>query len=116
MRVARPNRLRAQRDTEPPRRVPAGSCLRTSERAGAPRIYTYGCDTNSYPCTGAARRAMDPGTGQFVGTSGQASLIVGTLVPGTGVATNGIPTNGLIPAGTDGTVDNTGPAQYTTFF
>jgi hypothetical protein len=48
---------------------------------------------------------MDPGTGQFVGTSGQASLIVGTLVPGTGVTTSGIPTNGLIPAGTEGIAD-----------
>jgi hypothetical protein len=69
---------------------------------GAPRIYTYGCDTGVYPCSGAARRAMDPGTGEFLGTSGQASVIVGTAVPGTGVLTNGIPTNGLIPAGTQG--------------
>jgi hypothetical protein len=74
-------------------------------RAGAPRIYTYGCDTNVYPCTGATRRAMDPGTGQFVGTSGQASIIVGTLVPGTGATTNGASTNGLIPAGTGGIAD-----------
>ena len=59
-------------------------------KAGAPRIYTYGCDTGASPCTGAARRAMDPGTGQFVGTSGQASLIVGTLVPNSGNTTNGL--------------------------
>jgi hypothetical protein len=71
-------------------------------KSGAPRLYTYGCDTGVYPCTGAARRAMDPGTGAFVGTSAQASLIVGTLVPGTGITTNGAPTNGLIPAGTQG--------------
>ncbi len=71
-------------------------------RAGAPRLYTYGCDTGVYPCTGSARRAMDPVTGAFVGTSAQASLIVGTLVPGTGITTNGAPTNGLIPAGTNG--------------
>jgi len=74
-------------------------------KAGAPRIYTYGCDNNVFPCSGANRRAVDPGTGQFVGTSGQASLIVGTLVPGTGTTANGAPTNGLIPAGTNGIVD-----------
>jgi len=45
---------------------------------------------------------MDPGTGAFIGTSAQASLIVGTLVPGTGITTNGAPTNGLIPADTQG--------------
>ena len=56
----------------------------------APRLYVYGCDTGVYPCAGAARRAMDPGTGQFVGTSGQASNIIGTLVPNTGSSTNGI--------------------------
>ena len=47
-------------------------------------MYVYGCDTGVYPCAGANRQAMDPVTGQFVGTTAQASVIVGTLVPGHG--------------------------------
>ncbi len=71
-------------------------------KSGAPRLYTYGCDVNASPCPSANRRAMDPGTGTFLGTSAQASIIVGTLVPGTGTTTQGAPTNGLVPAGTGG--------------
>jgi hypothetical protein len=66
-------------------------------RANAPRLYTFGCDGVPAPCSGSARRAMDPLTGAFLGTSGQASLIVGTLVPGTGSTTNG-----LVAVGTEG--------------
>src|SRR4030095_17018348 len=40
------------------------------------------------------RRAMDPKTGQFVGSSAQASVSVGTMVPNVGN-----PANGLILAG-----------------
>jgi len=58
--------------------------------ASAPRLFTYGCNTGVYPCVTANRQAMDPATGQFVGTPAQASVIVGTLVPSTGSATNGI--------------------------
>jgi hypothetical protein len=63
-------------------------------KAQAPRLYVFGCDTGVYPCAAANRRAMDPVTGQFVGTSTQASIIVGTLVPNVGN-----PANGLILAG-----------------
>ena len=38
--------------------------------ANAPRLYVFGCDTGVYPCAAANRRAMDPATGQFVGTRG----------------------------------------------
>jgi carboxypeptidase family protein len=58
--------------------------------ANAPRLYVFGCDTNTYPCAAANRRAMDPATGQFVGTSTQASIIVGTLVPKVGNSANGL--------------------------
>ena len=62
--------------------------------ANAPRLYVYGCDTGVYPCAAANRRAMDPKTGQFVGTAQQGSIIVGTMVPNVGN-----PANGLILAG-----------------
>jgi len=60
----------------------------------APRLYAFGCDTGVYPCAAANRRAMDPKTGQFVGTPAQASVIAGTMVPNVGN-----PANGLILAG-----------------
>jgi hypothetical protein len=56
----------------------------------APKVFVYGCANGQYPCSGANRLAMNPVTGQFVGTSGQASVIVGTLVPGSGNALNGL--------------------------
>ena len=62
--------------------------------AQAPRLYVYGCDNGVYPCSGTNRRAMDPKTGQFLGSSTQAPIIVGTLVPNVGN-----PANGLILAG-----------------
>jgi hypothetical protein len=58
--------------------------------AQAPRLYVFGCDTGVYPCGAANRRAMDPATGQFVGSATQASIIVGTLVPNVGNAANGL--------------------------
>ena len=63
------------------------------QRATAPRLYIAGCSTNVYPCAAAARRAMDPQTGQMLGAN--SVLAVGTLVPNTGS-----PTNGLFAAGT----------------
>src|SRR4029078_12039661 len=54
------------------------------------RLYVFGCDTNVYPSAAANRRAMDPKTGQFVGTPAQASVIVGTNVPNVGHAANGL--------------------------
>lgn len=62
----------------------------------APALYQYGCANGVYPCTGANRVAINPITGQVVGTSAQASVIVGTVVPGSG---NGL--NGLHVPGTD---------------
>jgi Carboxypeptidase regulatory-like domain len=56
----------------------------------APRLYVFGCDNGVYPCAAANRRAMDPKTGQFVGTPAQASVIVGTMVPSVGNAANGL--------------------------
>ena len=58
--------------------------------SNAPRLYVFGCDTNVNPCAGANRRAMDPATRQFLGTSTQASIIVGTLVPNVGDTANGL--------------------------
>jgi len=56
----------------------------------APTVYVYGCANGVYPCSGANRLAMNPLTKQFIGTSGQASVIVGTLVPGSGNLSNGL--------------------------
>lgn len=58
--------------------------------SSAPRLYVFGCDNGVYPCAAANRRAMDPATGQFIGTSAQASILVGTLVPGSGSTSNGL--------------------------
>jgi hypothetical protein len=41
-----------------------------------------------YPCSGTNRQAMDPNTGQFLGTN--SSLAIATLVPNTGNPTNGL--------------------------
>jgi hypothetical protein len=59
-------------------------------RANAPRLFVFGCSTNVYPCVTANRQAMDPATGQFIGTPAQASVIAGTVVPNTGSSTNGL--------------------------
>jgi hypothetical protein len=64
------------------------------QASNAPRLYVYGCNTNVYPCAAANRQAMDPATKQFVGTTAQASVIVGTLVPNTGSLTNGLQSAG----------------------
>jgi len=62
----------------------------TWNKSVAPAVYVYGCANNVYPCSGANRLAMNPLNGQFIGTSGQASVIVGTLVPGSGDPLNGL--------------------------
>jgi hypothetical protein len=68
----------------------------TYDYASAPVLYQYGCATGASPCSGANRVAINPITGQQVGTSAQASVIVGTVVPNTGN-----PLNGLHVPGTD---------------
>ena len=58
----------------------------------APVLYQPGCPGGVYPCASSARQAMNPVTGQLLGT-GTAGLI-GQAVPGTGVITNGIKKQG----------------------
>jgi hypothetical protein len=60
--------------------------------ARAPLLYVGGCANGVYPCTGTARQAMHPVTGQFLGSN--SALAIGTLVPD-----SGDPTNGLIRQG-----------------
>ena len=54
----------------------------------APFLYLPGCANGVNPCSGTNRQAMDPNTGQFLGTN--SSLAIGTLVPNTGNPTNGL--------------------------
>src|SRR4029078_4077655 len=42
------------------------------------------------PCSGTNRVAINPLTGQQIGTAAQASVLVGTIVPNTGNALNGL--------------------------
>jgi hypothetical protein len=62
----------------------------TYKASDAPLLYQYGCANGVYPCSGTNRVAINPVTGAVVGTSAQASVIVGTLVPGTGKELNGL--------------------------
>ncbi len=62
----------------------------TYDTAKAPVLYQYGCANGVFPCSGANRVAINPLTGQQVGTSAQASVIVGTLVPNSGDTLNGL--------------------------
>src|SRR6185436_6351210 len=54
----------------------------------APTLYVAGCANLQPTCTGTNRQAMNPLTGQFLGTN--STVAIGTLVPGTGNTTNGI--------------------------
>jgi hypothetical protein len=56
--------------------------------ADAPKLYVYGCANGVYPCSGPNRQAMNPVTGQFMGST--KNSLVGTIVPGTGNASNGM--------------------------
>ena len=58
--------------------------------AKAPVLYQYGCINGVYPCSGSNRVAVNPLTGQQIGTPAQASVLVGTLVPNTGNTLNGL--------------------------
>jgi hypothetical protein len=58
----------------------------------APLLYLAGCNNGATVCTGNARNAVDPRTGQIVTAPGAANTaaLIGTVVPGTGNLTNGI--------------------------
>jgi hypothetical protein len=74
--------------------------------AHAPTLYMPGCSNGIYPCSSGSlqqfRRAMNPLTREFVGTSANLGLLNTTLVPGTGD-----PLNGLFLPGQNGVPDAT---------
>ncbi len=63
-------------------------------QANAPQLYRPTCSNGVFPCsTGAAatfRRALNPVTGQVVGTNTTFALLNTTLVPGSGNTQNGL--------------------------
>lgn len=60
--------------------------------ANAPVLYTAGCNNGASACSGNARNARNPLTGQIVSAAGAANtqVLIGTPVPGTGTTLNGI--------------------------
>jgi len=60
--------------------------------ANAPLLYLAGCSNGAVVCSGNARNAVDPRTGQIVTAPGAANsaALIGTVVPGTGSVTNGV--------------------------
>jgi len=58
----------------------------------APLLYLAGCSNGATVCSGNARNAIDPRTGQIVTAPGAANsaALIGTVVPGTGNLTDGI--------------------------
>jgi hypothetical protein len=60
--------------------------------ASAPLLYLPGCNNGATVCSGNARNAVDPRTGQILTAPGAANTAaaIGTVVPGTGSLTNGI--------------------------
>ncbi|MEO8075827.1 MAG: hypothetical protein ABI818_05820 [Acidobacteriota bacterium] len=60
--------------------------------SSAPLLYVAGCANGVSPCAGANRQAMNPVTGQFLGTN--SSIAIGTLVPGSGSPINGLAVQG----------------------
>ncbi|HEV2985365.1 MAG TPA: carboxypeptidase-like regulatory domain-containing protein [Vicinamibacterales bacterium] len=58
----------------------------------APLLYLSGCSNGATVCSGNARNAIDPRTGQIVTAPGAANsaALIGTVVPGTGNVTNGV--------------------------
>jgi hypothetical protein len=69
----------------------------------APVLYTAGCNNGATVCSGNARNAMNPLTGQIVSAAGAANTqaLIGTPVPGTGTSLNGIVAAGKGIANTD---------------
>src|SRR5713101_7781139 len=60
--------------------------------AAAPLLYLPGCNNGATVCSGNARNAVDPRTGQILTAPGAANTAaaIGTVVPNTGNPTNGI--------------------------
>ena len=60
--------------------------------ANAPLLYVSGCSNGATVCSGNARNAVDPRTGQILTAPGAANTAaaIGTVVPGTGSLTNGV--------------------------
>ena len=58
----------------------------------APLLYVSGCNNGATVCSGNARNAVDPRTGQILTAPGAANTAaaIGTVIPGTGSLTNGI--------------------------
>ncbi len=60
--------------------------------SAAPVLYIAGCNNGAAACSGNARNALNPLTGQVVSAVGAANTqaLIGTPVPGTGTTLNGI--------------------------
>jgi hypothetical protein len=60
--------------------------------SAAPLLYLSGCNNGATVCTGNARNAVDPRTGQILTAPGAANTAaaIGTVVPNSGNLTNGI--------------------------
>jgi len=58
----------------------------------APLLYLPGCSNGAIVCSGNARNAVDPRTGQIVTAPGAANsaALIGTVVPNSGNLTNGV--------------------------
>ncbi|MFO7302180.1 MAG: carboxypeptidase-like regulatory domain-containing protein [Acidobacteriota bacterium] len=54
----------------------------------APALYVAACANGEATCSGSARQAMNPITGELLGPN--SALAIGTLVPGSGDFTNGL--------------------------
>ncbi len=61
-------------------------------RAAAPLLYLTGCNNGATACTGNARNAVDPRTGEVLTAPGAANTAaaIGTVVPNSGNLLNGI--------------------------
>src|SRR5882762_11401800 len=60
--------------------------------AAAPLLYVSGCNNGATVCSGNARNAVDPRTGQILTAPGAANTAaaIGTVVPNTGSLANGV--------------------------
>src|SRR5262245_9585456 len=58
----------------------------------APLLYVSGCNNGATVCSGNARNAVDPRTGQILSAVGAANTAaaIGTVIPGSGNVTNGV--------------------------
>jgi hypothetical protein len=61
-------------------------------RGSAPFLYVSGCNNGATVCSGNARNAMDPRTGQILTAPGAANTAaaIGTVIPGSGNVANGV--------------------------